>query len=372
VANVFDADAHVEESPDTFSDDFLDPEYRERRPQVVGMQGYGPVWVIDQQLYPRRSGRGAHHFSTPASIGEMPTDYMATKRGSLGSATLADVHQRLGEMDADGIESQVIYPTLFLKYPLTEDARFGNALCRSYNRWIREVCGRSNRLLWVCTVDLGDVAGAIAELKRSRADGAVGCMILGTVGDDTLDKPRFEPFFAAAADLDVALAVHVGWSSPAISSLYENVYDALVMPFAVTLMTGFMHIVSSGILDRHPGLRVCFFEAGCEWVPFLLDRMDHNYEMAVTRKRWAYRSAYRPVDYLRRGSVYVGFEVEEGLLPYGIQMLGEDRFVYASDIPHGDREWDSVTKLRERTDLSETAKSKLLRDNGLRLYGLTG
>lgn len=368
--NAFDADAHVEESPATFSDAFLDPAFRDRRPQVVMLEGQGPVWAIDQRIFPRRTGRGAHHFSTPASVGETPSSFTATKRDELGSITLADVDARLRQMDVDGIERQVIYPTLFLAYPLTEDEAYAGALCRSYNRWIAETCDRqADRMLWVCTVNLGDPGGAVEEVRRARADGAVGCMVLGTVGDRTLDDPAFDPFYAALCDLDMALAVHVGWSSPSLTSLYDNVYDALVVPFTTTLFTGFLHIIASGVLDRFPKLRVCFFEAGCQWVPFLLDRMEHYHEMAVGRGRWQYRAKQSPMAYVRGGNVYFGFEVEDRILPQVIDMVGPDALIYASDIPHGDREWDSGRTLEARSDLDEPAKRKLLVDNGLRFYG---
>ncbi len=367
----FDADAHVEESPETFADAYLDPEYRARRPQVVMLEEQGPVWAIDGRLFPRRTGRGAMHFATPASFGETPAAHTATKRDELGSITLADVDARLREMDADGITEQVIYPTLFLAYPLTDDPGYGNALCRSYNRWIKHVCDRRpDRLMWVCVVNLGDVDAAVAEVRRARADGAVGCMILGSVGEDTLDNPELDPFYAALCDLDMALAVHVGWSSPSLASLYDNVYDSLVLPFTVTLFTGFLHITASGVLDRFPNLRVAFFEAGCQWIPYLIERMEHYYEVAVERGRWPYRAKRRPLDYARGGNVYFGFEVDEKLLPHCIGLVGDDRFIYASDIPHGDREWDSVTTFSSRPDLSEDSKRKLLIDNGRRFYRL--
>jgi predicted TIM-barrel fold metal-dependent hydrolase len=295
----------------------------------------------------------------------------ASKHDELGSITLADVDARLREMDADGIDEQVIYPTLFLAYPLTEDHAYANALCRSYNRWIKAVCDRRpERMMWVCVVNLGDVAGAVAELQRARADGAVGCMILGTVGDQTLDDPALDPFYAALCDLDMGLAVHVGWSSPSLASLYDNVFDSLVLPFTVTLFTGFLHIVGSGVLDRFPNLRVAFFEAGCQWIPFLIERMEHYYDVGVGRGRWPYRAKHRPLDYARGGNVYFGFEVDDRLLPHAVDLVGDSRFIYASDIPHGDREWDSVTMLRDRADLDDQAKQRLLVDNGLRFYGL--
>ncbi len=45
---VIDADGHVEESPATFSDQYLDPSFRSQRPRVVGMEGLA-YWMIDEQ-----------------------------------------------------------------------------------------------------------------------------------------------------------------------------------------------------------------------------------------------------------------------------------------------------------------------------------
>ena len=44
--------------------------------------------------------------------------------------------------------------------------------------------------------------------------------------------------------------------------------------------------------------------------------------------------------------------------------------VYGSDMPHGDREALSSDYLKQREDLSEDVKTKILQDNGARLYNL--
>ena len=55
---VIDADGHVEENLDTFSDKYLDPAFRALRPRVTAVDGL-VYWVIDEQLYPRRVGPAA-------------------------------------------------------------------------------------------------------------------------------------------------------------------------------------------------------------------------------------------------------------------------------------------------------------------------
>jgi predicted TIM-barrel fold metal-dependent hydrolase len=367
---VIDADAHVEESPATFADPYWDPAFAERRPQVIQARE-SAYWLIDGRLWPRRQGRGAHHFATPAAVGSAKTPWTATKPDPLESITLSDVDARIQYNRSQGIDLQVIYPTLFLAWPLTDDMALQNALVHCYNSWIAAVCApRSEQLKWVAVVNLGDVAEAVREVRRARQRGAVGVMTLGLVGDEKLDSVRFDPFYAELEELDLPLAVHVGWPSPTLASVYDTVYDSLVLPFTVSLFTGFLDLVGGGVLDRFPQLRVCFFEAGCQWVPFLLDRMDHYYEVGVERGRWAYQAKERPSEYIRRGNVYFGFEVEDRLLPEVLSWIGADKFLYASDIPHGDRMFDSVRYLQGRTDISEADKQLLLYENARRFYGL--
>ena len=63
---VIDADGHVEENLETFSDKYFEPAFRSLRPRVTGMDGLA-YWVIDEQLYPRRVGPGCHNLGTPTN-----------------------------------------------------------------------------------------------------------------------------------------------------------------------------------------------------------------------------------------------------------------------------------------------------------------
>ena len=87
------------------------------------------------------------------------------------------------------------------------------------------------------------------------------------------------------------------------------------------------------------------------------------------RGRWNYDARERPSEYLRRGNVFLSCEVDDRLLPYCVERLGADRFLYASDIPHGDREYDAVNTLLERADLGDDAKRLILGENARRFYG---
>lgn len=368
---VIDADGHVEESAATFSDEFLDPHYRERRPIVIA-GGNRAFWMVDDRLVPKLVGRAPNVMGTPTGHGTILREISAKKPESVESLELRGTAARLQDIRREDIDVQVIYPTLFLAGSLSADPGLSQALCRSYNRWIAHTCAEDlQHFRWVAVIDLEDVPSALETLREARRQpGMVGVMVLGTVGDRMLDARAFEPFWATAAELDLPVAIHVGWPCPALNSLYDNLFNSQVSPFVITIFMALVNIVSSGLLDRYPTLRLAFLEAGSEWFPYWLSRMQHYYEVAERVPQIDYRAKEAPYAYLRRGNLFVSCEVEEVMLPQVLAQLGDDCVIYASDIPHADRERFSVRTLRARGDIPERSKEKILGDNARRFYGL--
>jgi predicted TIM-barrel fold metal-dependent hydrolase len=371
---VIDADGHVEENLDTFSDKYLDPAYRALRPRVTGMEGLA-YWVIEEQLYPRRVGPGCHNLGTPTSYNGQHAAHAQAKADSVASMELSDVAARLKAMDEEDIAIQVIYTTLFLAYPLTTNTGLATALTSSYNRWMGDRLGGNERIKWSAVVNLDDVAGAARQVREAKKLGAVSVMVLGTAGDDMLDHPRLLPFYEALVEENLALGVHVGWSCPAVNNLYSHIYPSGVIAFHVPLLMAFTALVSGGILDRFPELKVVFLEAGCQWVPFILERMHHRYKnQGSSLRKFLPQTApiqKLPVmDYIKRGNIYFSTEVEDEILPNVLNLVGEGQVIFGSDMPHGDRERCAARMLQERTDIGESAKVSILDKNPARLYGL--
>ena len=168
--------------------------------------------------------------------------------------------------------------------------------------------------------------------------------------------------------------MHVGWSCPSLSNLYSDLYTSTVIPFLTPVLMGFASLLGGGVLDRFPALRVVFLEAGCEWVHFMVHRLEHRFHFATSMAKiipqTAPRAACPPREYLSRGNLYVSTEVEDALLPQVIDLVGEDHVIFGSDMPHGDRERFAARTLLARTDIGETAKRKILETNPRRLYRL--
>ncbi len=251
---VIDADGHVEENLDTFSDKYLDPAFRALRPRVTAVDGL-VYWVIDEQLYPRRVGPGCHNLGTPTNFNGQLAAHTQGKTDSIGSMELSDLTARLTAMDEEDIAIQVIYTTLFLAYPLTKNVGLGSAITTSYNRWMGDRLSGHPRIKWSAVVNLDDVAAAVGQVHEAKKLGAVSVMVLGTAGDDMLDHPRLFPFYQALCEENLALGVHVGWSCPSINNLYSHIYPSGVIAFHVPLLMAFTALISGGVLDRFPDLR---------------------------------------------------------------------------------------------------------------------
>ena len=370
-----DADGHLEESPATFADAYLDPAFRAQRPRVVGVDGM-VYWDIDEQLFPRRVGRGCNNLGTPTSYDGKPALHSINKPESVGCMELTDIKARLQIMDEEDIAVQVIYPTLFLAYPLSSNPAFVTALCSSYNRWLGDCLSSHARLKWAAVVNLDEVPVAVRQVHEAKRLGATNVMLLGTVGDRQLDDPAFFPFYEALCEEKLPLAVHVGWASPSINNLYSHIYPSGVVAFHFPVLMGFAALISGGVLDRFPNLTAVFLEAGSLWIPFMIDRLEHRFH-----NQGKYLAKFLPqtkplqqlsaLEYIKRGTLYFSAELEDSLLPQVMELVGERHIVMGTDMPHGDRERYAARLLQERKDLSAAAKANILEHNPARLYGLT-
>lgn len=366
-----DADSHVEECDETFSDAFFDSRYADRRPRVVLEDGVLKWAIGDERVY-QVTGRGGYSVGPFNHEGKRFRSHYGAGP-DISSAEMRNPSLRVHELEAEGVFQSVIYSTLFLKWPLVADLSLGAAMCRSYNNWISHQCELAPRRLWwagVVPLQAGGVDLAIQEMLRAKGMGAAAVMILGTVGDRMLHEPEFLPFFDAAASNDVPISVHVGFSSPGMFGVVDNLDFGFIGPFAATLHMGFLSIVMGGILDRCPRLKVSFLEGGCDWVVYLLGRMEERYRLKPKSGRTTFGTGRSPVEVVRSGNVFIHCEVIDRTIPIVIDLLGEDSLLFASDMPHAHRYIDGVKILSEREDIGKQAVRKILVDNPNRFYGL--
>jgi len=79
----------------------------------------------------------------------------------------------------------------------------------------------------------------------------------------------------------------------------------------------------------------------------------------------------KPSEYIRSGRIYFSCEADEWMMPQAMKLIGNDQIVWASDYPHWDHSFPhSIDEIRDRGDLTDVQKQKILNDNGRRLYGV--
>ena len=290
--------------------------------------------------------------------------------GTLGQWA-GDAAAWLRALDEGGVATTVLYPTLGLFASFLRDRAWAVALCRAYNTLLHEEFTRvTPRLRAVALLPVQDPEAATAELRRAvRELGCVGGM-LAADGPHLLGEPRFDPVYEEAQRLDAMLAVHASGShlGGAGVEMFERFIQAHTVSHPFGQMRQMTSMVFEGVPERFPDLRLAFLEAGCGWAPYWMERMDDEYakraaEAPVLKKK--------PSDYVRSGRIYFSCEADEWLLPQAVKLVGEGQIVYASDYPHWDHSFPgSIAEIRDRGDLADAQKGKILADNARRLYRL--
>ncbi len=354
---ILDADAHVVEGaalalpaaqrwPDKFA--FRGPE-----------DGGGGL-RIEGRRYPEPEGPGAG----------CPAEHGLSRAPGIDPTT---VEGMLADADRDHIDQMVLFPSMGLAVPSFTDLAFAAEFADLYNDFIAEWCGGSGgRLFGVGVVPIEDVEASIRLMKGVKERGLVCTMIPPALARRNLDHPDLDPFYAAAADLDMPLGVHgaPGVHLPKIGvDRFDNYIQVHCVSFPFDQMAAMTAMVSGGVLERHPRLRVAFLEAGVTWVPYFMDRLHEHWEK---RGDWIADGWKRdPREYLARGQIYVSCEPGESLLPAVVETLGSEFILFASDYPHWDGEFPESTRpLRERRDLDDKARARILAENAERFFGL--
>jgi len=370
VTTIFDADGHIMEPDAMFAN--LEPEFYPRRPVRVGLppdtfRGENDAcWIFEGRALPSLTGKGPVTFFLPDAT---------TSRKSLapvGAQTLGDLDSRFKDMDRFGIDKQLVFPTLFL-VNFVDDPRLEAAFFRAYNDYVGAACARSGgRLKWAALVPFRDPGVAQEELLRAKNLGASAVLTLGMVWDKNLNDPSFLPVFETIADLDLALCVHFGWGSPALTNVFEGSNTSFCSA-TTPVLWAFYWIMVTGLLAKVPNLRVGFLESGSSWTTYLIDQIRRRLDLKTLLRpgQVAPRSASQldPMEYFEQGRVFVACEHEEDL-PYLVSRLGEDCLMAASDYPHADTSADEgfVDMVRSRDGLTASAKEKILGGNAERFF----
>lgn len=338
----------------------------DRRPIRVKRKGQHLVVDIHCHLNIPEADRlvRSHVEKVPDPLAFLSADSRAVN-GRLFASLLPKLNgldERLADMDRQGVDVQAISPSPG-QYYYFAPAEVGRDAARVVNDAIATAVARHpDRLVGMGTVPLQNIEMAVAELRRCVGELDLrGIEISTHVNGRELSAEEFRKFFAVAEELGVLLFIHpLGFSHG--QRLAEHYLDNIVgNPLESTIALS--HMIFGGVLDRHPGLRLCVAHGG-GYLPGYWGRMDHAFRVREDCRRHISRA---PSSYLRQ--VWLDtlvFDPDE--LESLVRTHGVDRLCLGTDYPF-DMGEDNPVGFHAR--LSLEAREKILGGNAAELLGLT-
>lgn len=371
---LFSADSHVSEPPELW-EERIDKRYRFRAPRIEEFEKDGKLQ--DFMIY---EGFPPHPVSVglaAAAKNDDKAEYTQSGKGYRGALAGGwDPAARLKDQDVDGVDAEILHATLCFRLFWLKDAGLQRACFTAYNDWLSEFCSYApNRLIGIPCISLYDIDLAVAELERSAKLGLKGAMIWLSPpsGSPNYDDPVYDKFWAAAQEIDAPLVIH-GITGGAESRYSQNYWDpwALVgnMMRHQEAERSLATFILSGVLERFPKLKIVCAENGTDWVPSFVQRLDP----AMRRGPSLYPTqlTLKPSEYMKR-QVYFTY-IHEHQAVTDRYIIGIDNLMWASDYPHNASTWPKSKEVVDQyfevvTD--ETERYKLVRQNGMNLYGVT-
>jgi len=273
---------------------------------------------------------------------------------------LTQLDLRLVDMDRDDVDVQVLSPTpqqFFYELP----AEAGRVASRMVNDYLAKQAARMpERFVTLGTVPLQNVEMACTELSRCRNDLNIrGVEISCNVDGEDLSSERLAPFFAHAEQLDMLIFLHpMPDHGRRLSKFYLN--SLIANPLESTIAVS--HLIMGGVLDRHPGLKVCVAHGG-GYLPTYTGRMDHAFKVRADCRQ---NLKHAPSHYLKRlyfdTVVFDREHVHDLVRRYGADhvVMGTD-YAYDMEVPA------PVDFIRDMPGLSDEQKHQILSSNAQRL-----
>ncbi len=241
----------------------------------------------------------------------------------------SDLAGRLAVMDREGIDAALLFPQRAMGMFALNDRELMVRCFTAYNTWLADFCAGSNgRLKGVAvlpTVYAPETTAAYLEMLKGLGFSVV--MIPGGLRGRTYADPEMEPLWAALEASGLVLAFHTSETpednGPGGLGAYLTVQ---FQPFRKL----FGYLVFTGLLERHPGLKVLFAEGGISWIPSCLahaDQIHRDFAGDLTPKLKRPPSAYW------RRQCYATF-MDDALGLDQLEHIGADRVLWSSDYPH--------------------------------------
>jgi predicted TIM-barrel fold metal-dependent hydrolase len=368
---IIDADAHVNEPPDTWQDR-VPARLRDRAPKVVHGDR-GDVWSFDDGKSMRPVGLTATAGLSYLQYRPSGISYESMRPGSF------DTKARLADLDADGIYAQVLYPSVTLSGAKVygSEPELQLACVRAYNEWLAEFCeGSDGRLIGQGILPTTGVDDAIAETERAMSLGHRG-VVISSFPNGTLDAaPEDDRFWAFAQEADIPIAVHIGSFLKGHSAQTPPLDTLAFMGVAGASKAGahtipvVCDLIFSGIFERFTRIKLLLVEANIGWIPTLLEQVDDMF----LRYRW-FTNGVEQMRTMPSRIFHRNFWATFMIDTVGLELrhrMNLGHLMWSTDYPHTGSDWPNnrVTIEREFRGIPRDEVRRMLHDNCKTLYRL--
>jgi predicted TIM-barrel fold metal-dependent hydrolase len=362
---IISADSHITEAPNTYRD-YIDAKWRDRAPRMEYVEKIGDAFLVDG-------------FSRPIALGLVAAAGKPAEELRVSGVRFDELHKggwdpdaRMDDQVRDGVDAEVIYPTVGMVLCNHPDLDYKKACFDAYNRWIAEYCAKHpTRLLGCGQTAMRTPEEGIADLKSIRALGLRGVMMPGNPAVEDYDSRVYDRFWEAAIELGMPLSFHILTDR---SSTFGAKVRGPAMNGFLAIVRGCQDIMGTlvlgGVFERHPKLKIVCVEADAGWVPHYLYRMDHAYKRHRNWLPAGQALSKLPSEYFRE-NIYTTFQ-DDWVAFQVANLMNWRRLLWANDFPHSDSTWPwSQDVLAEHTrHLTAEQKRAILCDNVAELYGI--
>jgi len=360
---VFSCDAHIVEPSNLFKDNL-------------------PAHLQQYALHQKVDEKGMRYLMMGDTVLlRIPATFMDHKVGD-GSGAEAkpqgqrDLSKRFADMARDGIDAELVFPTLTLMAALIPDSEAAVKTAQIYNDWAWDYLdGFHAKLVPAAFVPLSSLDDCLTEIKRVVAKGYRAIM-LPPIPPDTVpayNRPEWDPIFAACAEAGATIVAHtatgkvpikaVSGPGGALFNYTRQMNDAIE---CITMLIG------GGVLDRNPKARIMFAEVGAGWLLGLAERMDEVYHGHAP---YIQPKLSRLPSQILKEQVFSSFQNDTGCLATR-KLLGIQNMVFASGYPHAEgtfpQSQNVIQGMFEKVpDLTDDEKAAVLGLTAARLFGIT-
>ena len=364
-ATIVSADDHVVEPPDIFDGRFS-RRFAEVAPRVVDTDGGGQAWLWLDQVLPN-IGFNAVAGRPPEELSFEPVRFEHMRRGAW------DVQARLRDMDLNGVWASVCFPSFlpgFVGQRLTlwpDDAALAKAAMRAYNDWHLDAwCGADpERFVPQQIAYLRDADEAADEIRRNAERGFKAVTFSEApfkLGLPTIHSGYWDPFFAACAETETVICLHVGSAGETPTTSPDAPPLVIGHLFAASAFTYTVDWLYSGVPQRFPDIKICMSEGGIGWVPGVIDRVEH------VNARNVISDDSPDADLLRRNFWFCALDEPSGFR--SADVIGIENILVESDYPHSDSTWPDTQDVLEQhlAELTVDAQRRICWQNAVELF----